>query len=226
MVYAHLQLAQDEQARAVIDEMMEVAEFRIRPFGGNYALAASPARYAVERSDWSGAAELEVRPNALRLCDAISHFARALGAARSGNPAAAKADVAKLAELRDDLRKANDAYWSEIVDIQRQVATAWVLYAEGKHDEALRAMSAAADAEDKTEKHVVTPGPLAPARELYGYMLLDRGMAREALAAFEVTQEKEPNRYHGFAGAAQAAERLGDKAKAKANYEKLDRARG
>ena len=152
---------------------------------------------------------------------AISHFARALGAARSGNPEAAKADIAKLAELRDKLREAKDAYWSEIVDIQRQVAVAWVLYAEGKHDEALRAMSAAADAEDKTEKHVVTPGPLAPARELYGYMLLDRGMAREALAAFESTQIKEPNRFHGYAGAAQAAERLGDKAKARANYEKL-----
>ena len=119
------------------------------------------------------------------------------------------------------LRKANDAYWAEQVDIQRQVAAAWVLYAEGKHDEALRAMSAAADQEDKTEKHVVTPGPLAPARELYGYMLLDRGMAREALAAFESTQAKEPNRYHGYAGAALAAERLGDKPKAKANYEKL-----
>ena len=99
---------------------------------------------------------------------AISHFARALGAARSGKPEAAKADIAKLAELRDKLREAKDAYWAEIVDIQRQVAAAWVLHAEGKYDEALKAMSAAADAEDKTEKHAVTPGPLAPARELYG----------------------------------------------------------
>jgi len=82
-------------------------------------------------------------------------------------------------------------------------------------------MSAAADAEDKTGKSAVTPGPLTPARELYGYMLLNRGMAKEALAAFEATQAKEPNRYHGYAGAAQAAEKLGDKAKAKANYEKL-----
>jgi hypothetical protein len=106
---------------------------------------------------------------------AITHFARALGAARSGKPAAAKADVAKLVELRDKLREAKDGYWSEIVDIQRQVAAAWVLAAEGKHDEALRAMSAAADAEDKTEKHPVTPGPLAPARELYGVMLLESG---------------------------------------------------
>jgi hypothetical protein len=222
MVYAHLQLAQDSEARAVIDEMIaKNVKFNPKITGGNYALAAAPARYAVERGDWKAAAQLEVRPNAFAYIMAISHFARALGAARSGNPAAAKADIARLAELRDNLRKANNAYWSEIVDIQRQVASAWVLYAEGKYDEAVRAMSAAADAEDKTEKHVVTPGPLAPARELYGYMLLERGMAREALAAFESTQAKEPNRFHGFAGAARAAEALGDKAKARTNYEKL-----
>jgi tetratricopeptide (TPR) repeat protein len=96
-----------------------------------------------------------------------------------------------------------------------------MLHAEGKYDEALKAMSAAADAEDKTEKHVVTPGPLAPARELYGHMLLERGMAKEALAAFEATNTKEPNRYHGFAGAAQSAAKLDDKAKTKQNYDKL-----
>jgi tetratricopeptide (TPR) repeat protein len=107
------------------------------------------------------------------------------------------------------------------VDIQRQVADAWVLNAEGKHDDALKTMSAAADAEDKTEKHPVTPGPLAPARELYGAMLLERGMTKEALAAFEASIAKEPNRYNGFAGAAKAAETLGDKSKAKTYYEKL-----
>jgi tetratricopeptide (TPR) repeat protein len=152
---------------------------------------------------------------------AITHFARALGAARTGKLDAAKADVAKLAELSGKLRDAKDAYWSEIVDIQRQVAAAWVLAAEGKHDEALKAMSAAADAEDRTEKHPVTPGPLAPARELYGVMLLERGMAKEALVAFETTKAKEPNRFHGYAGAAQAAEKLGDKAKARENYQRL-----
>ena len=152
---------------------------------------------------------------------AISHFARALGAARSGKPEAAKADIQKLAELRDKLREAKDNYWSEIVDIQRQVAAAWVLHAEGKYDEALKAMSAAADAEDKTEKHVVTPGPMAPARELYGFMLLDRGMAKEALAAFEATKAKEPNRFHAYAGAAKAADKLGDKAAARDNYQQL-----
>ena len=153
---------------------------------------------------------------------AISHFARALGAARSGKPEAAKADIAKLAELRDKLREAKDAYWSEIVDIQRQVAAAWVLHAEGKYDEALKAMSAAADAEDKTEKHAVTPGPARAgaralrrdaararhgqggARRLRG----DQGQGAEPLPRLSPARRK-------------AAEKLGDKAKAKDNYQKL-----
>jgi tetratricopeptide (TPR) repeat protein len=221
MVYAHLQLGQDKKARAVMDEMMRETDFKATVSAADYALAASPARYAVERGDWKDASQLPVRQSTFNWVMAVSHFARALGAARSGNPDAAKADIAKLTELSGKLRDAKDAYWSEIVDIQRQVAAAWVLYAEGKYDDALKAMSAAADAEDKTEKHAVTPGPLAPARELYGFMLLDRGMAKEALAAFEATKAKEPNRYLGFAGAAQAAEKLGDKAKAKENYQKL-----
>ena len=221
MVYAHLQLAQDAQARAVIDDMVKETDFKSTVLGAHYALAAAPARYAVERGDWNGAAQLTVRPSNFPYVMAMSHFARALGAARAGKPDAAKPDVAKLAELRDKLRDARDPYWAEIVDIQRQVAAAWVLHAEGKYDEALQAMSAAADLEDKTEKHAVTPGPLAPARELYGEMLLERGMAREALAAFEATKLKEPNRYKGFLGAAQAAEKLGERATAKSNYEKL-----
>ena len=103
--------------------------------GAPFALAASPARYMVERGDWPGAAELQVRPTKFLHVTAITHFARALGAARSGKPEAANADVAKLAELRDQLREAKDAYWSEQVDIQLQVATAWLLYAEGKPDD-------------------------------------------------------------------------------------------
>jgi tetratricopeptide (TPR) repeat protein len=221
LVYAHLQLGRDKEARAVVEEMGKVAEVNPNAFVANYAAAASPARLAVEANDWSAAAELAVRPNRFNQAMAVTHFARALGAVRSGKPEAAKADIAKLAELRDKLREAKDAYWSEIVDIQHQIAAAWLLAAEGKHDEALKAMSAAADAEDKTGKHAVTPGPLAPARELYGVMLLERGKASEALVAFEATKAKEPNRYHGFAGAALAAEKLGDKAKAKDNYQKL-----
>ena len=129
-----------------------------RPLAGPYARAASPARYAVERGGVLTSAQL------LPQVQAITYFARAVGAARlRGDPAAAM-HIAKLAEMHDKLVQAKDAYWAMQVDIQRQIATAWVLYAEGKRDEALSAMSAAADAEDKTEKHPVTPGVPKPAR--------------------------------------------------------------
>jgi len=221
LVYAYLQLAQDANARTVVDEMGRSTNVNADAFGGWFGLAASPARYMVERGDWKGAAGLEVRPTKFAHVMAISHFARALGAARSGDTQAAKADIAKLAELRDQLREAKNAYWADQVDIQYRVATAWLLNAEGRSDEALKALSAAADAEDSTEKSPVTPGPLAPARELLGAMLLERGDYAEALAAFETTLKKEPNRFNAFAGAATAAEKLGDKTKATAYYEKL-----
>ncbi len=218
MVYAYLQLAQDKNARAVIDEM--AASTGVNPDlpGASFALAASPARYAMERGDWSGAAALEVRPSKFPHVMAITHFARAVGAARSGKPDAAGADIAKLAELRDKLRAAKDAYWAEQVDIQWQTANAWLLYAQGKYDEALAAMAAAAAAEDKTEKAPVTPGPIVPARELYGAMLLGRGQAKDALAAFEATLKKEPHRLGATLGAAKAAEQLGDAATARQYY--------
>ncbi|MDB5575812.1 MAG: hypothetical protein JWR80_988 [Bradyrhizobium sp.] len=220
-VYAYLQLGQDAKARGVIDDMTRIAGFTETFLPGPYALAVSPARYVVERGDWKAAAELQIRPSPLAHVQAITHFARAIGAARSGNPDSAKDDIAKLAELRDKLRDAKDAYWSEQVDIQRQVATAWLLYAEGKQDDALKAMSAAADAEDKTEKHPVTPGVPKPARELYGSMLLESGKPGEALAAFEATLKKEPNRLGAYAGAAKAAEKAGETVKAQEYYKKV-----
>lgn len=221
LVYANLQLGQDRKAKAVIDEMMTVGGRPEATLGGAYALAASPARYAIERGDWKAAAALEVRPRLLPQAEAISYFGRALGAARSGDPQAAKADIVKLVELRDKLREAKDAYWAEQADIQRQVASAWVAYAEGRYDEALQAMSAAADAEDRSEKHPVTPGVPKPARELYGVMLFERGKPVEALAAFEATLKKEPNRLGAYIGAATAAVKAGDQAKAKHYFAKI-----
>ncbi|TAI62890.1 hypothetical protein [Bradyrhizobium sp. Leo170] len=212
LVYAYLQLAEDKEARAVVDELAKL-EFKLERFPGPYAVAASQARYVFERGDWKAAAALQLRPTKYPYVDAITYFARAVGAARSDNTAAAKADIAKLVELRDKLNEAKDAYWSNIVDIQRQVAGAWVLYAEGRYDEALNAMGAAADAEDRTEKHPVTPGPLAPARELYGAMLLDRSMAKEALAAYEAVLKKEPNRLVTYIGVSKSAKASGDQAK-------------
>jgi hypothetical protein len=214
-VYAYLQLGQDARAKAVIDEMMAVNGFSETFIAGPYALAASPARYVVERGDWKAAAALEVRPNPLPHIAAVTWFARALGAARSGDTALAEMAIAQLVNLRDALREKKDAYWAEQVDIQAQVASAWLLLATGRKDEALAKMSAAADAEDKTEKSPVTPGPLAPARELYGAMLLEQGKAADALAAFEATLRKEPNRLNAFLGAAAAAAAAGDSAKAR-----------
>jgi hypothetical protein len=214
-VYAYLQLGQDARAKAVIDEMIAVKGFSETFQAGPFALAASPARYAVERGDWKAAAALEVRPNPLPQIPAITWFAKALGAARSGDAAQAEAAIAQLVVLRDALREKKDAYWSEQVDIQGQVATAWLLFAAGRKDEALAKLSAAADVEDRTEKSPVTPGPLAPARELYGAMLLERGSAADALPAFEATLRKEPNRLNALIGAADAASAIGDSGKAR-----------
>src|SRR5258708_21387703 len=171
--------------------MNTVTGFPETAIAGPYARAASPARYAIERGDWKAAAALEVRPSPQPQVQAITYYARAVGAARSGDPAAAKVDIAKLGEMHEKLVQAKDAYWAGQVDIQRQIAVAWVLYAEGKRDEALAAMSAAADAEDKTEKHPGTPGVPRPAREFSAGMLPESGMAQEARAAFEATLKHE-----------------------------------
>ncbi|HUI97861.1 MAG TPA: hypothetical protein VLX44_19040 [Xanthobacteraceae bacterium] len=221
LVYAYLQLGRDKDAAAVIDEMTHAADPNSDAFGGWFALAASPARYAVERGDWRAAAQLPVRQTKFAHVMAISYFARALGAARSGDTAAAKADLAKLAELRKKLSEAKNVYWAVQVEIQYEVAFAWMVNALGMQDGALSVMRSAANAEDSTEKAPVTPGPLAPARELLGALLLERGDAAEALAAFEATLKKEPHRFNATAGAAAAAEKLGDKAKATAYYEQL-----
>src|ERR1700704_5575439 len=221
LVYAYLQLGQDKKAGDVVEAMNAVTGFTESALPGPYARAASPARYAMERGDWKAAAALEVRPSPLPQVQAITYFARVVGAARTGDPAAAKADIAKLGEMHDKLVQAKDAYWAGQVDIQRQIATAWILHAEGKRDEALAAMSAAADAEDKTEKHPVTPGVPMPAREFYANMLLESGRANDALAAFEATLKKEPNRLGAYVGAARAAEKSGDTAKAQEYYNKV-----
>jgi tetratricopeptide (TPR) repeat protein len=170
---------------------------------------------------WADAAKLPAESSPFPHVDAITHYARAIGLARSGNPAAAKPEIEKLTSLRDALAKAKDAYWTQIVDIQRQIATAWVAYAEGRKDEGLRLMRAAADEEDTTDKAAISPGPIAPARELLGEMLLDAGNPKDALVAFEATMQKEPGRFRGAYGAARAAEALGNKAAARKYYQRL-----
>ena len=137
--------------------------------------------------------------------EAQTWYAKALGAARSGDAATTKAAIAELTRIRDELTAKKEAYWAEQAEIQRRSSTAWLALVEGRSAEALAEMMAAADLEDKTEKAAVTPGPLAPARELVGEMLLQMDKPAEALEAFEATLKKEPNRFRALSGAIRAA---------------------
>ncbi|MEW5943352.1 MAG: hypothetical protein AB1710_05800 [Pseudomonadota bacterium] len=221
MVYAQLQLAHDSDARRVMDEGTTITGFTTLRFAGPYAQAAMPARYAIERGDWKQAMTLEPRPSQFPFTVALTHFARALGAARSGNAAAAEKDVQDLVRLRDALKAAQNEYWANEVEVSRLGAAAWTALARGKHDEALSLMRSAANIEDKNEKHIVTPGRIVPARELLGEMLLELKRPADALKEFEASQVREPERFRGYYGAAQAAAQNGDKAKAKRYFARL-----
>lgn len=227
--YAYLQMGQDADARKVVERAAAAAT--TAPGAANatgaagansFALAAIPARYAMERGQWADAMALQPAPAPTTpYTEAITHFARAIGAARAGKPAEAAADIARLAAIRDREIEMKDAYWSEQVDIQRRVAEAWVMYAEGRKAEGIAALSAAADAEDQTDKSAVTPGPLAPARELLGFMLLDANRPKDALVAFEAVTKKEPNRFLALYGAGKAAEATKQKSKARGYFKQI-----
>jgi tetratricopeptide (TPR) repeat protein len=219
MVYAYLQLARDDDARRVLDEGATVTT--TQRFAGPYAQAAMPARYVIERGDWKQAMTLEPRPSQFPFTVALTHFARALGAARSGDTAAAEKDVRELARLRDALKTAKNEYWATEVEVSRLGAAAWTALAQGKRDEALSLMHSAADIEDKNEKHIVTPGRIVPARELLGEMLLELKRPADALKEFEASHVREPERFRGYYGAALAAAQSGDKARAKRYFARL-----
>jgi hypothetical protein len=219
-MYAYLQLAQDASAKRVLDQLPaqrerfnapNVVQGASPPMGGAYALAAVPARYALERRAWSEAAALELHTTAFPNADAITWFARGLGAARTKNLEGARAAAAALEQIAAKLEKAGEKYWAEQVRIQQLGVTAWLTLAEGRTDEALRVMREAADREDRTEKNAVTPGPIAPAREQLGEMLLELKQPKAALEAFEITLKKEPNRFRALAGAAAAQRQIAGK---------------
>jgi hypothetical protein len=225
LTYAYLQTARDEQAREVRDQVATIERAPER-LSEAHTFAAVPARYALERGRWGEAAALTVRPSGFAWerfpqAEAVTAFARGLGAARSGDAAGARRDADRLAELRDALGTAQQPYWVEQVDIQRQLVLAWVARAEGRDQAAVELLRGAADREDATDKSPVTPGPLAPARELLGELLLELNAPAEALAAFEATHATEPNRFRGLYGAARAAEAAGEMPQARAHYTAL-----
>jgi tetratricopeptide (TPR) repeat protein len=230
LVYAYLQTARDQAARGVATALEQLLAqlpkdgstgLTVQTAAGFYAAAAIPARYALERSAWTEAAALMVRPSSTPQVPAITHFARAVGAARTGALDRARADVAAMGELHAALVKNNDSLWAEHVDIQRMVATAWIAFGAGNAAEAERLLRAAADREDATEKSAVTPGPFMPARESLGDLLLELKRPAEALPIYEKNLAKEPNRLKSVFGAAHAAELSGEAAKAHDYFNQL-----
>ena len=226
LIYAYLQGAQDRAAKKALEMPPPGRADDPQYMNWLYAMGTSPARYAVERHRWAEAAALPVPANTFpggrwAWTEANLHFARALGASHTGQTEAARREVQQLTFLRDTLAQSNDNYWADQVDIQRETATAWITLAQGKREEALAQMRSAADHEDKTDKHNVTPGVILPARELLGDMLLELNQPAEAMVEFEATLRTAPNRFNALAGSARAAKLSGDNAKAKTYYARL-----
>ena len=230
LVYAYLQTAQDKHALAVLEELKQIQSVDPKNFKVAYSFAAIPARYLLERKRWDEATKLTLPPNTAGMfpwqkfgwAEAHIHFARALGFARSGDVASARQEMDKLAALRDSLVVGNGEYdWAKQVEIERQIAAAWVAYAEGKTDESLRVMRAVADLDDATDKHPVTPGAILPAREQLGELLLELKQPAAALQEFQTSLSLTPERFNSIYGAARAARQAGDQNKARTYYQKL-----
>jgi hypothetical protein len=228
--YAYLQSCQDQAAERIVRVLPEIAaRFDPKaalvgagpPAAGFYALAAIPARYALERRDWQGAEELTVLETAFPYTDAVTWFARGLAAARVGNGGQADQASAALQRIQERLGKANEAYWARQVEIQAIAVSAWTALAAGNKTAALRQMGRAAQLEDETEKSAVTPGPVSPARELLGEMLLQVDEPAKALDEFAATLRREPRRFRALYGAAQAAQLAGNREASRRYFREL-----
>jgi hypothetical protein len=226
MTYGYLQMAQDDEAKRAVDAVQALGLPNNEYIGSAYAFAAVPARYALERRRWADAAALSLHPRDFPwsrwpMAEAVNAYARGLGAARGNDAPGARREAERLSALRDVLATAKQNYWAEQTEIQRQVVLAWATRVEAKHEEALKLMLGAVELEGKTEKHPVTPGPIVPPRELLGEMLLEMNRPTQALQAFEASMRVEPDRFHGVAGAARAAELAGDPERARKHYGRL-----
>jgi tetratricopeptide (TPR) repeat protein len=222
VVYAYLQMRRLPEAKRILDGLPALAA-RFDPnavtgaapgAAGVFALAAIPARYALERRDWAQAARLAPATSAFPWTEAMVHFARALGATHTGDLATARTAIDSLSAIERRLRAGGEGYWAEQVAIQHLGARAWLAHAEHRDDAALATMREAAAREDATDKSAVTPGPLAPARELLGDLLLELGRPAEALVEYRAALRTEPNRHHTVDGARRAAAAAGERAAA------------
>src|SRR2546422_8160126 len=209
VVYAHLQLAQDAKAKTLVDQIAALPKQDYPNIAVFTAVAVVPARYALERGDWAGAAKLPVVSTGRAQADSLVRFTRGLGMARSGDLAGAKGEIQAMQDLRTVLEKSNQSYWADRTEEQMVAVSAWIAYAEGMRDQALKLMRDAADNEDASVKHVAMENRLYPMRELLGELLLQMGQAAPALREFEASLRENPNRYRGLYGAARAAEVAG-----------------
>jgi tetratricopeptide (TPR) repeat protein len=226
LAYAYLQAGRDSEAREILEDAARAEKFDKENFAAAYALTAIPARLALERRDWNAATSVALRPEGFpwgkfSYTEATVVFARAVGFARLGNVDSARIEIGRLEGLRDSLKKAGNAFWADTVEIVRLESAAWLARAEKKDGEAVELMKAAAVLEDSTDKHPVTPGPILPAREQLGDLLLELERPGEALAEYRADLAASPNRLNGLHGAARAARLSGDAAAARGYYEKL-----
>jgi hypothetical protein len=226
MMFGHLQQAQDKAAKALMDEAAAIRTVNVENFVAAYAFAAIPARFALERGDWTQAAALKLTPSELAWnkfpqSEAILIFARGLGAARIGDVGAAREDVKRLEALKETLTAAKNTYWAGQTDFQIKTVNAWIALAEKRNEVAVPLMRAAAKAEEASDKHAVTPGNVVPSRELLGEMLLILNQPAQALPEFEHSLKRDPNRFRGVYGAARAAEASGNRKAAADYYRKL-----
>src|SRR5262249_39112445 len=206
LTYAYLQLGRDAEAVHVLEDLHGMSDLQADVFKIGYAASAMPVRYAIERRKWSEVAQLEPVAGTQPQVSAITAWARAIGLARSGHPAAARRELDRLEKAYKTL--AGDDYWATQVHVQSNEALAWITYAEGRKDAALKLMRTAADKEDAVEKRPVTPGAIVPAREQLGDMLLESNRAQEALDEFEKSLTMAPERRGALMGRAQARQVL------------------
>lgn len=223
--YAYLQLRQDHAAKQLVDDVNAFREATPPTLPAAYAMAAIPARYAVERRDWALAANLSPPQatsqwSSFPWTKAMISYARALGAARTGNVAGARAEIAQLQTAHDAL-VARNKYWADQIEVQRLAAASLLSRAQGQDEEAVMELTQASDLEASMDKHPVTPGGIVPTRELLGDLLLELNRPGQALRAYEQTLATDPNRLRSVYGAARAAASTGDSATAKAYYQQL-----
>jgi len=224
--YAYLQTGQDAKAREVVEGVARVRSFDVPQPAAGYALAAVPARYALERRAWKETAALIVQPPSYPwakypYAEAIVHFARAVGAARGGDLDVARREVATLAEIQAALKGQKGFDWASQIEVQRLAAAGWLARAEKKDSEALSLMRSAADLEDSTDKSPVTPGSILPAREQLADLLAETGQPAAAFAEYESSLRSAPARFNSYEGAARAADHAGKKKEAKAYQQRL-----